>query len=57
MRIFIDMKQIEQLRETEPWVFDLDNTLYPASCGLMAEVSSRMTLFVAETQGGFICDY
>lgn len=43
------MKQIEQLRETETWVFDLDNTLYPASCGLMAEVSSRMTLFVAET--------
>ena len=35
------------LRDTECWVFDLDNTLYPASNGLMAEVSSRMTLFVA----------
>ena len=42
------MKPLEQLRETETWVFDLDNTLYPASCGLMAEVSSRMTQFVAE---------
>lgn len=43
------MKPIEQLRETETWVFDLDNTLYPASCGLMAEVSARMTRFVSET--------
>lgn len=43
------MKPFEQLRQTETWVFDLDNTLYPASCGLMAEVSSRMTRFVADT--------
>ena len=43
------MKPLEQLRQTETWVFDLDNTLYPASCGLMAEVSSRMTRFVADT--------
>lgn len=42
------MKPIEELRETQTWVFDLDNTLYPASCGLMAEVSSRMTLYVAD---------
>jgi putative hydrolase of the HAD superfamily len=42
------MKALAQLRETETWVFDLDNTLYPASCGLMAEVSARMTKFVAE---------
>lgn len=43
------MKPLEQLRQTETWVFDLDNTLYPASCGLMAEVSSRMTRFVADS--------
>lgn len=43
------MKPIEELCETQTWVFDLDNTLYPASCGLMAEVSSRMTLYVANT--------
>ncbi len=42
------MKPIERLHETETWVFDLDNTLYPASCGLMAAVSARMTLYVAE---------
>ena len=42
------MKPIEQLHETETWVFDLDNTLYPASCGLMAAVSSRMTEFVSD---------
>ena len=39
------------LRDSECWVFDLDNTLYPASNGLMAEVSSRMTLFVANVLG------
>jgi putative hydrolase of the HAD superfamily len=51
-RIFADfyvMKSLEQLHQTKTWVFDLDNTLYPASCGLMAEVSARMTRFVAAT--------
>ena len=42
------MKPIAELKKTESWIFDLDNTLYPASTGLMAEVSSRMTAFVAE---------
>lgn len=31
----------------ETWVFDLDNTLYPASCDLFAEIDIRMRLFVA----------
>lgn len=31
----------------ETWVFDLDNTLYPASCDLFAEIDQRMTDFVA----------
>ncbi|NQV21325.1 MAG: pyrimidine 5'-nucleotidase [Rhodospirillales bacterium] len=39
------------LRDSDCWVFDLDNTLYPASNGLMAEVSSRMTQFVANVLG------
>ncbi len=30
------------------WVFDLDNTLYPASCNLFAQVDSRMAAFIAE---------
>ena len=29
------------------WVFDLDNTLYPASCDLFAQIDARMTEFVA----------
>jgi len=32
----------------ESWVFDLDNTLYPASSRLFNEVSRRMTAFIAE---------
>jgi putative hydrolase of the HAD superfamily len=32
-------------------LFDLDETLYPASCGLMQAVSERMTAFVAEYLG------
>ncbi len=39
------------LRDFECWVFDLDNTLYPASNGLMADVSSRMTQFVSNALG------
>ena len=30
------------------WVFDLDNTLYPASSGLFGQVSQRMTGYIAE---------
>ncbi len=30
------------------WVFDLDNTLYPAACNLFAEIDSRMTGFIEE---------
>ena len=43
------MKPLEELRESQTWVFDLDNTLYPASCGLIAEILSRMIRFVANT--------
>jgi putative hydrolase of the HAD superfamily len=28
------------------WIFDLDNTLYPSSCDLFAQISERMTLYV-----------
>ncbi|AWK86336.1 pyrimidine 5'-nucleotidase [Azospirillum thermophilum] len=35
------------LRETEVWVFDLDNTLYPASCNLFAQVDRRISEFIA----------
>ncbi len=35
------------LANREVWVFDLDNTLYPAECDLFAEIDQRMTDFVA----------
>ena len=30
------------------WVFDLDNTLYPAACNLFAEIDTRMTAYIEE---------
>jgi putative hydrolase of the HAD superfamily len=45
------MNQAITLSNHNYWVFDLDNTLYPASNGLMAEVSARMTQFVASALG------
>ena len=35
------------LLNRDTWVFDLDNTLYPAECDLFAEIDQRMTDFVA----------
>jgi putative hydrolase of the HAD superfamily len=35
------------LHAIETWVFDLDNTLYPASCNLFAQVHRRMGEFIA----------
>ena len=35
-------------RHVEAWVFDLDNTLYPPSCNLFAQIDVKMR--------GFICD-
>jgi len=37
----------QALRARSVWVFDLDNTLYPAECDLFAEIDARMTDFVA----------
>lgn len=35
------------LQGRDVWVFDLDNTLYPAECDLFAEIDQRMTDFVS----------
>jgi len=40
-----------KLLQAECWVFDLDNTLYPASCDLFAQVDEKMTRFIAEYLG------
>ncbi|MBV8495054.1 MAG: pyrimidine 5'-nucleotidase [Alphaproteobacteria bacterium] len=36
------------LGEIETWIFDLDNTLYPASCRLFEEVQRRMNEYICE---------
>jgi putative hydrolase of the HAD superfamily len=48
------LRQIRQKREDfrglqkiETWIFDLDNTLYPASCRLFDQIHARMTNFIA----------
>ncbi len=38
----------EALQDIEDWIFDLDNTLYPASCNLFAQIDVRMKKFIAE---------
>ncbi|HTZ34863.1 MAG TPA: pyrimidine 5'-nucleotidase [Stellaceae bacterium] len=39
------------LGEVETWVFDLDNTLYPASSGLFPQVQARMNEYIARLLG------
>jgi putative hydrolase of the HAD superfamily len=39
------------LSHVDTWIFDLDNTLYPAECGLLALVNDRMTAFVVRETG------
>ena len=36
---------------TQVWIFDLDNTLYPAECNLFAQVDRRMGEFIARYLG------
>ena len=38
----------DRLIQAECWVFDLDNTLYPASCDLFAQVDRKMTAYIAD---------
>ncbi len=37
-----------ELDQTDTWVFDLDNTLYPSSCDLFGLMDERMEQFVAQ---------
>ncbi len=38
----------ENLHNAEFWIFDLDNTLYPAHCQLFTQIEKNMTRFVME---------
>ncbi len=39
------------LKNAEAWVFDLDNTLYPASSNLFAQIDERMRSYIADFLG------
>ncbi len=39
---------MRRLDHIETWIFDLDNTLYPASCRLFDQVDQRIGAFIAD---------
>jgi len=41
-------RPFDALAAAETWIFDLDNTLYPAACGLFRQVEQNMTRFIME---------
>ncbi len=45
------MTHVHAFAHVETWVFDLDNTLYPAECDLFAQVDVRMTRFITDRLG------
>lgn len=42
---------IAALSHIDTWIFDLDNTLYPARANLFARIDARMTAFIADLLG------
>lgn len=40
--------QAPALAHIDTWIFDLDNTLYPARCNLFDQIDYRMTAFIAD---------
>jgi putative hydrolase of the HAD superfamily len=40
------MRPADPLRHVEHWVFDLDNTLYPARTNLFAQIDRRMGEYI-----------
>jgi putative hydrolase of the HAD superfamily len=42
---------MSRFRDIDTWVFDLDNTLYPASCRLFDQIDLRMGEFVSNLLG------
>lgn len=43
--------QTDPFGHVDHWVFDLDNTLYPARCNLFAQVDVRITDYIAKALG------
>lgn len=64
----MDMANLQAFTKVDTWIFDLDNTLYPAHCNLFAQVDLRMGEFISarlnvdraqakQIQKGFYRDY
>ena len=45
------LEPLPNFDRTRVWIFDLDNTLYPAECNLFAQVDQRMGDFIARYLG------
>lgn len=43
--------QMDSFDHIDTWVFDLDNTLYPAHCDLWPKIDMRITLYICEMFG------
>lgn len=43
-----DFSEIPDFTGIDVWVFDLDNTLYPPSCNLFAQMDVKMRAFISE---------
>lgn len=39
---------MDTFRHIDTWIFDLDNTLYPAECRLFVQIEQRMNAFISE---------
>lgn len=42
------LTHVADFAHVDTWIFDLDNTLYPRSCDLFAQIDVKMTQFVAK---------
>ncbi len=44
----MNRQPLSHLANAAVWIFDLDNTLYPASCNLFSQVERNMTQFIID---------
>ncbi|WP_334176868.1 pyrimidine 5'-nucleotidase [Pseudoxanthobacter sp.] len=40
--------RLDRFRTVEAWIFDLDNTLYPAECDLFSQIDARIGAFLQD---------
>lgn len=46
MDVTAPVETAPDFRHIDTWIFDLDNTLYPAHCDVFPQIDARMTLFI-----------